>query len=233
MLSIFQIAPALNIFDITLFNRATDFSLPGILIMMTTSFFLGLFILLIYKKSFTGVMYNTSFGVTMITMTLVTTFVIIAITSNLILSLGMVGALSIVRFRTALKDPLDLAFLFWSISVGIVVGAGLIFVALIGSALVGATLYVFADYRNTRPADAPYILVLNLENDQSEEEAMNILKSGAKKQLIKSKTVSKSGIELTIEVCLNQKSTVVVNDLLKVSGVVNAVLVSYNGDFGA
>ncbi len=165
----------------------------------TETITLPLFIFFVYKKTFAGVMYSASFGVSMLAMTLVTTLIILAITSNVILSLGMVGALSIVRFRTAVKEPLDIAFLFWSISAGIVIGAGLIPLAIIGSVIVGVILLVFVNKKST---DTPYIIVLSLANDEAESGAMELLKEKAKKNIIKSKTVTKDGIELTVEVRL-------------------------------
>jgi uncharacterized membrane protein YhiD involved in acid resistance len=161
-------------------------------------------------------------------MTLITTLIILAVTSNIVLSLGMVGALSIVRFRTAVKEPLDIAFLFWSISIGIVLGAGLIPLALIGTLFIGLILLVFVNKKST---NTPYIIVLNLDNDEAENDAMKMIQSKTKKNLIKAKTVSKTGIELTVEVRLLDMTTKLVNELLTVNGVNNAVLVSYNGEY--
>ncbi len=208
--------------------KAADFSILDILVAMGLAFCIGLFIFFVYKKTFAGVMYSASFGVSMLAMTLVTTLIILAITSNVILSLGMVGALSIVRFRTAVKEPLDIAFLFWSISAGIVTGAGLIPLAIIGSVIVGVILLVFVNKKST---DTPYIIVLSLANDEAENSAMEMLKINAKKNLVKSKTVTKDGIELTVEVRLLDMSAKLVNELLTVDGVNSACLVSYNGDY--
>jgi len=161
-------------------------------------------------------------------MTMITTLIILAVTSNLVLSLGMVGALSIVRFRTAIKEPLDIAFLFWAISAGIVIGAGLIPLAVIGSVFIGIMLLVFV---NRKSSDTPYIIVLNLENDKAENDCMKLIKDKTKKSLIKAKTVSQSGIELTVEVRLLDMSAKLLNELLAINGVNNACLVSYNGEY--
>ncbi|MEG2917071.1 MAG: DUF4956 domain-containing protein [Clostridium sp.] len=209
-------------------EKATAFSITDIGLAMLLSFTIGLFIFFIYKKTFAGVMYSSSFGVSLMAMTLITTLIILAVTSNVILSLGMVGALSIVRFRTAVKEPLDIAFLFWSISVGIVTGAGLIPLAVIGSLFIGIVLLIFVNKKST---DTPYIIVLNLDNDKAENDAVAMIKGKTKRTLIKSKTVSKSGIELTIEVRLLDMSAKLVNELLTISGVTNATLVSYNGEY--
>jgi len=175
-------------------------------------------------------MYSASFGVSIMAMTLITTLIILAVTSNIVLSLGMVGALSIVRFRTAVKEPLDIAFLFWAISAGIVVGAGLIPLAVIGSVFIGIILLVFV---NKKSNDTPYIVVLNLDNDKAETDCMAIIKGKTKKSLIKAKTVSRSGIELTVEVRLLDMSAKLLNELLTINGVNNACLVSYNGEYTA
>lgn len=219
-----------DIFKSSFLEKAVDFSILDIIIAMALAFCLGLFIFFVYKKTFAGVMYSSSFGVSIMAMTLITTLIILAVTSNVILSLGMVGALSIVRFRTAVKEPLDIAFLFWSISVGIVTGAGLLPLAVIGSVIIGLILLIFANKKST---DTPYIMVLSLTDDKAENDAMAMLKEKTKKNLIKSKTVSKSGIELTVEVRLLDMSAKLVNELLTVNGVTSACLVSYNGEYTA
>ena len=133
-----------DIFKSSFLERLDSVSLLDTAIALALAFLLGLFIFLVYKKSYSGVMYAPSFGVTLIALTMITTLLILAVTSNVVLSLGMVGALSIVRFRTAIKEPMDIAFLFWSIAVGIVLAAGLIPLAVVGSLFVGAVLLVFS-----------------------------------------------------------------------------------------
>lgn len=132
-----------DIFKSNFLEKAVDVSILDIILAMGLAFALGLFIFFVYKKTFAGVMYSVSFGVSIMAMTLITTLIILAVTSNIILSLGMVGALSIVRFRTAVKEPLDIAFLFWEISAGIVTGAGLFPLAIIGSVIIGLILLIF------------------------------------------------------------------------------------------
>ncbi len=219
-----------DIFKSSFLEKATEFSLLDVGLAMLLSFSIGLFIFYVYKKTFAGVMYSASFGVSIMAMTLITTLVILAVTSNVILSLGMVGALSIVRFRTAIKEPLDIAFLFWSITAGIVVGAGLIPLAVIGSVIIGIVLLVFVNNKST---DTPYIIVINLTDDEAENGAMSMIRSKTKKSLIKAKTVSHNGIELTVEVRLLDMSAKLVNELLAVKGVNNVCLVSYNGEYTA
>lgn len=217
-----------QLLNFTFLNKAASFSIPDILAALGISFVIGLFIFMVYKKTYIGVMYSSSFGITLIAMDLITTLVILAVSSNLITSLGMVGALSIVRFRTVVKEPLDLVYLFWSITTGIIVGAGLIPLAVIGSIAIGCVLFVFV---NRKTADTPYVVVINCDDENAEAQSTSMLKNHTKKHLVKSKNVSKNGIELTVEVRLKHSSVKFINDLLTINGVSNAVLVSYNGDY--
>ncbi|NLZ70568.1 MAG: DUF4956 domain-containing protein [Clostridiaceae bacterium] len=219
-----------DIFKSSFLEKAAEFSLLDIALALLISLAIGLYIFFVYKKTFTGVMYSASFGVSIVGMTLITTLIILAVTSNIVLSLGMVGALSIVRFRTAVKEPLDITFLFWSISAGIVIGAGLIPMAVVGSLFIGAILLIFVNRKGT---DTPYIVVLNLENDAAESASMALIRERTKKNQIKSKTVSEKGIELIVEVRLRDMSARLLNEPLGIGGVSNACLVSYNGDYVA
>ena len=195
---------------------------------MVLAFALGLFIFLIYKKTFAGVMYSSSFGVTLVALTMISTLVILAVTSNVVLSLGMVGALSIVRFRTAIKEPLDIAFLFWSIAVGIVLAAGMIPLAVFGSVAIGIFLLVFA---NRKSHVNPYIVVIRCQDHDSEVNAMEFLRKQVQRLAVKSKTAQKGAIELNVEIRMKDENTDFVNILSELSGVTSAVLVSYNGDY--
>ncbi len=189
---------------------------------------LVLFIFFVYKKTYAGVMYSSSFGVTLVALTMITTLVILAVTSNVVLSLGMVGALSIVRFRTAIKDPLDIAFLFWAIAAGIVLAAGLIPLAVFGSVFIGIIILIFA---NRKSMTNPFIVVLCCEGHESEEKALSCLLQHTKRCSVKSKTVRKDFIELNLEVRLRDTNTDFINELSQIKGVQSAVLVSYNGDY--
>ncbi len=217
-----------DIFKSSFLENATNFSIIDTAIGMAFAFVLGIFIFYVYQKTFSGVMYSRSFGVSLIAMTLITTLVIIAVTSNVVLSLGMVGALSIVRFRTAIKEPMDIAFLFWAIAVGIVIGAGMIPLAVIGSLFIGILMVLFANKKST---DNPYILVVNCADDEAELNVVNMVANAVKKHVIKSKSVSKAGIELTLEIRLKDMTTKFINEISEIEGVSNAVLVSYNGDY--
>ena len=217
-----------DIFKSSFLENVTSVSLLDIVLAMVLSFGLGLFIFLVYKKTFTGVMYSASFGVTLLALTMITTLVILAVTSNVVLSLGMVGALSIVRFRTAIKEPLDIAFLFWAIAVGIVLAAGMIPLAVFGSVVIGVILLVFV---NRKVHVNPYILVLQCIDQDSEAQAYDYLKACVQRQILKGKTVREGMVELNIEVRLKNENTDFINDLSRLEGVTGAVLVSYNGDY--
>ncbi len=217
-----------DIFKSNFLDNVTSVSMLDMVIALVLAFAIGLFIFLIYKKTFSGVIYSASFGATLVALTMISTFVILAVTSNVVLSLGMVGALSIVRFRTAIKEPLDIAFLFWAIAAGIVLAAGMIPLAVFGSVLIGVILLVFC---NKKSVDSPYIVVVNCDGDASESLVQNMLSASVKKMVIKSKTVNKNGCELTYEIRLKDNSTDFVNALVGLEGVTNAVLVSYNGDY--
>lgn len=217
-----------DIFKSSFIENAASFSPVDAAIALALSFVLGLYIFLIYKKTFSGVMYSSGFGVSLIAMAMITTLIILAISSNIVLSLGMVGALSIVRFRTAVKDPMDISYLFWAISVGIVVGAGMIPLAMFGSLFIGVMLLIFA---NKKSSSNPYLLIVNCENEAAEKSVLEFVNKSVKKHVLKSKTISSSGIELAIELRLKEMSTEFINQISADSRVYNATLVSYNGEY--
>lgn len=217
-----------DIFKSSFLENVTAVSVLDMVLALVLAFCVGLFIFLIYKKTYQGVMYSSSFGLTLVALTMITTLVILAVTSNIVLSLGMVGALSIVRFRTAIKEPLDIAFLFWAIAAGIVLAAGLIPLAVFGSVFIGIILLIFANHKDS---SNPYIVVLSCDGSGSEKAASDLLAQNTKKCTIKSKTVQKGRTELNLEVRLKDESTDFINALAEVPGVQSAVLVSYNGDY--
>ena len=217
-----------DIFKSSFLENVTSVSLLDMSLALILAFGLGLFIFLVYKKTFTGVMYSSGFGVTLVALTMITTMVILAVTSNVVLSLGMVGALSIVRFRTAIKEPLDIAFLFWSIAVGIVLAAGLIPLAVFGSMVIGFMLLVFV---NRKSRCDPYMAVLQCDGQESEARAADFLRQNTRRCVVKSKTVQKDAVELNLEIRLKNENTGFINVLADLPGVRSAVLVSYNGDY--
>ena len=214
-----------DIFKSSFLENVTEFSLLDTCIGLAVALLVGLFIFMIYKKTLTGVLYSDGFALTLVGLSLVTTLVIMAVTSNVVLSLGMVGALSIVRFRTAIKEPVEIVFLFWSLAVGIVIGAGMIPLAIIGSAIIGVILLLFA---NRKIRKQPYILVVSCKDEQRITE---ILAKAVEYYTVKSKTVNAAGIEFTAELRTKDAETAFVNRITELEGVGNATLVSYNGEY--
>lgn len=209
-------------------ETSASVSLLDMVVVLALSFAIGLLIFFVYSQCYTGVMYPTTFGVTLVSLTMITSMLIMAVTSNIVLSLGMVGALSIVRFRAAIKDPMDIAFLFWAIASGIVLAAGFLPLAVIGSLCIGIVLLLFS---NPKKAYKPYILVLHCDNLDIEKEAHEYISKQVKKLSLKSKQVTASSIELNYELRLKDEQTDFIHTLSSMQGVANVVLVSYNGDF--
>ena len=217
-----------DLFKSSFLDNIASFSALDMAIAMGLALVLGIFIFFVYKKTYSGVMYSAGFGVSLLGLTLVTTLIILAVTSNIILSLGMVGALSIVRFRTAIKEPLDIVFLFWSIAAGIVLGAGLLPLAVLGSLFIGIILVVFV---NKKSVDSPFILIVSSSSDLVEDEILGLVKQSVKRYSVKSKTINDSGMEFTLEVRLKESSTKFIGLIKNISGIRSAALVSYNGDY--
>ncbi len=217
-----------DIFKSSFLENMTSISILDMVVALILAFGIGLFIFMVYKKTYQGVMYSSSFGTTLIALTMITTVVILAVTSNVVLSLGMVGALSIVRFRAAIKEPLEIAFLFWSIAVGIVLAAGLIPLAVFGSVVIGLILIIFV---NKKTYYNPYIVVLSCADSEAEKKAKELLEKYVQKSVVKSKTATKGMIELNLEIRMKDDNTDFINMLSAMNGVNSAVLVSYNGEY--
>lgn len=217
-----------DVFKSNFLENVTAVSIFDMVLAMALAFTLGLFIFYIYKKTYAGVMYSSSFGVTLVALSMITTLVILAVTSNVVLSLGMVGALSIVRFRAAIKEPLDIAFLFWSIAVGIVLAAGMIPLAVFGSVIIGLIILVFA---NRKEHTNPYIVVLQCSGHDAEQTAVAFLKSHTQRCATKSKTAQQGKVEVNLDVRLKESNTDFINEMSDLPGVQSVVLVSYNGEY--
>ena len=217
-----------DIFKSSYLENVTSVSLPDMALALALSFCLGLFIYFVYKKTYSGVMFSRTFGGSLVAMTMITTMVILAVTSNVVLSLGMVGALSIVRFRTAIKEPMDIAFLFWAIAGGIVLAAGMIPLAIVGSIIIGLIMIVFC---NRKTIEKPFIAVITCRDGEAEKRVGQYLTSQVKKAVVKSKSAQKGNIELSYEVSLKSDDTAFITALSDMDGVESAVLVSYNGDY--
>ncbi|WAA09575.1 DUF4956 domain-containing protein [Fervidibacillus albus] len=220
-----------DIFKSSFLEKTTSFSLIDSLIGIVAAFILGLLIYTVYKKTFSGVIYSHTFNISLIIMTMTTALVIMGISSNVLLSLGMVGALSIVRFRTPIKDAMDLVYLFWAIVVGILCGAGFIPLAVIGSILIGLVFILFI---NKIKIENPYLLVVKYDEQSVEESVEHIVARNVKKHTIKSKSVLPGNhFEVTYEIRINDDDTDFLSNLLEMKGVQSAVMISYDGNFTA
>lgn len=219
-----------DVFKSSFLENTTNVSVADTIIALGVSFILGLLIYWVYKKTFSGMMYSRTFNISLIAMTMVTALVITGVTSNIVLSLGMVGALSIVRFRAAIKDPMDIFYLFWAIAIGILCGAGLILLAIIGSMFIALILLVMT---NKIKDDIPYLLIVRYSDNSAENTITELLNKKMKKIGIKSKMVSGNSMEIVYELRLENLDTSFVNEVNDLDNVTSAVMVSYDGNYGA
>ncbi|MBU5213298.1 DUF4956 domain-containing protein [Heyndrickxia oleronia] len=221
-----------DIFKSSFLENTSSFSIIDSLIGIIVAFAVGLFIYMVYKKTFSGVLYSHSFNISLIIMTMATALIIMGISTNIILSLGMVGALSIVRFRTPIKDPMDLVYLFWAVASGILCGAGLIPLAIIGALAIGLVL-IF--YVNRLTVENPYLLIVKYTNEGIEKNIEEIVSKQAKKYTVKSKSVmGQDLIEITYEVRLKkEKDAQFINSIKRLDSVNSTVMLSYDGNFTA
>ncbi|MBC8538592.1 DUF4956 domain-containing protein [Christensenellaceae bacterium NSJ-63] len=208
------------------FVNSGDISWDYALLTIAVAFLLGLFIFFIYKRTFSGVVFTKSFGISLILLSMITAAVIMTISSNLMLSLGMVGALSIVRFRTAVKDPMDTIYMFWAIAAGIMVGANLLLVAVISCVVIGIFMVVLSIFKVRK--NMPYILVIRFE-EGAKGDVQSMLRKLPQGRL-KSKTVSRGVIELTLELNVTDAEIALIDRFADIPGVYDASLISYTGD---
>lgn len=197
----------------------------GIIAAMASSLLCGVIIYLVYRFCYRGVVYSDNFNILLVMITSITGFIIMTISSNVVLSLGMVGALSIVRFRSAIKDPLDIGFLFWSIAAGITAGAGLYFVAVLGTCLIAAIYIVFSMIKMSK---RNYLLIVHY--DDSAEDNVNAVLGGMKYRL-KNKTKTGDHSELTIEIHVKNNDTSELSRFKGIEGVSSVTLLEYNGEY--
>ncbi len=220
-----------DIFKSSFLEKSASFSITDSLLGLLSAFIIGLFIYWVYKKTFNGVIYSHSFNISLMIMTMATALVIMGISQNVLLSLGMVGALSIVRFRTPIKDPMDLIYLFWSVVAGILCGAGFLLLVAVGSIVIGAVLLLFV---NKITVENPYLLVVKFDQEQAGMAVENLLGSQANKFSLKSKSIIQDyEIEATYEVRVKENDSQLVADISKIEGVSSAVMLSYDGNFTA
>lgn len=216
-----------EIFKSSFLENMASFSAVDAALALISSLIMGGIIYLMYKRFYQGILYSEAFNLSLVLLTVLTTFVILAVTSNVVLSLGMVGALSIVRFRTAIKDPLDLVFLFWAIGEGIVLGAGLIPLAAMSALIIGIILMVRSGYH---PSETPYLCLVRIEQESSEVKVHDILAKRTRKQRLKSKSIQTHGIELILELQLQDQDNAFVNEIAAVKGVTSVQLISTSGE---
>ena len=220
-----------DIFKSSFLEKTSSFSLVDSLIGLLVSFAIGYFIYLVYKKTFSGVLYSHTFNISLIVMSMATAVIIMGISSNVLLSLGMVGALSIVRFRTPIKDPMDIVYIFWAIVTGILCGARFIPLAIISAIFIGLVLIFFI---NKITVENPYLFIIKYSDDSIEENVNKIISKQSQKYSLKSKTVMPNhDYELIFEVRMKEKQSGFVNEITKIDGVKSAVMLSYDGNFTA
>lgn len=215
------------------FIQNTDFftnelSMTSIAYTLLFSFVLGLFIFFVYRVSYNGVMYSKSFNVTLIAISMITSSIIMAISSNIILSLGMVGALSIVRFRTAIKDPIDVAYLFWAVGMGITSGAGLWMLASMSAVVTGIVLFALS---NISDINTPYLCVISYQTEETNDQVFKLIEQETKRYRLKSKVFDGENYELTVEIRSRKKTDSLVNKIGEIKHVNSVALLGYDGDF--
>ena len=203
----------------------------NIILNISMSFIIGMFIFFIYKKTYQGVLYQKSFNISLVLACAVTSMIIMTISGNLILSLGMVGALSIVRFRTPVKDSIDLIFLFWAISVGIANGVGYFNIAMVGSIMIAIFMLLLT--RTGNNISDTFLLVIQISDAKEEERILKKINDETDRVSIKSKTVSDSGIEITLEAKLAGERTGFINQLQSDNAITRATLVAYDQGFAS
>ena len=187
---------------------------------------LGAFIYFVYQKFFTGVVYSRSFAMTLIGMSILTAMVTLAISSNVVISLGMVGALSIVRYRTAVKDPMDLLYLFWSITTGITIGAGMYILAIVAAAVIFGMLIIFS---RLQPQGKVYIVIIHYQGDETGDKIIQSF--GKIRHFVKSKTLRGDTIEMAVEVLCKKENFTFIEQIRDIKGVADVTLIQYNGEY--
>ena len=193
---------------------------------LLTALIMGAVIYFVYRKFYTGVIYSRSFAITLVGMTVLTAMVTLAISTNIVISLGMVGALSIVRFRTAVKDPLDLLYLFWAITTGITAGAGMYVLVVVAAVVMTVMIIIFY---SKQQKGRIYILVVHYVGETAGDDVLRAF--GKIKYFIKSKTARKDKTEMAIEVFCKNNDTFFMDKIRALDGVEDATLIQYNGEY--
>ena len=203
-----------------------QYNISSILVALVAALALGILIFLVYRRFYTGVIYSRTFAVTLVGMTVLTCMVTLAISTNVVISLGMVGALSIVRFRTAVKDPMDLLYLFWAITTGITSGAGMYVLALIAAAVMILMIILFYSRQQRGKI---YIAVIHYSGDEAGDEVIRCF--GKRKYFIKSKTMRKEKTEMAVEIFCKQADMDFMEKIRAIEHVDDVTLIQYNGEY--
>lgn len=214
-----------DIFKKGFLQETGNLTTEGFIMSMLIAFICGIIIYYIYRFFYKGVIYNNNFNILLVLVSIVTCFTVIVISSNVVLSLGMVGALSIVRFRTAIKDPLDVGFLFWAVAIGITSGAGLYLISIIGTIFISIIYILLVQIKSKKRV---YLLIIKHDQNAGAEVANALL--GIKK-VLKNRTTTKKSTELTYEIKINEDNTSFLNNILTIDGVESAVIVDFTGDY--
>ena len=219
-----------DVFKSNFLESITNFSVLDTILAIVISLLLGTLIFYVYKKTFAGVLYSRTFNISLLAMTMITTMIIIGVTSNVVLSLGMVGALSIVRFRTAIKDPMDTVYIFWSIGVGILSGAGQFLLAIIGSIVIALLLVLVV---NRITVENPYLMIMSVDPEFEIESFLHLLKEKRIPYQLKTHLVEEYQQELTYEIRMIKHNSTLLRDVKDLIGVREASLLAYDGNFAA
>lgn len=201
-------------------------STPKMWVALLAALLMGIVIYLVYRRFYTGVIYSRTFAMTLVGMSVMTCAVTLAISSNVVISLGMVGALSIVRFRTAVKDPLDLLYLFWAITIGIITGAGMYVLGVTASVFMIALVVAFSKMQERGRV---YVAVIHYIGQQAGDEVFRAF--GRNKYVVKSKTMRGEQVEMAVEVFCRDKELEFTERLRGVPGVQDVTLIQYNGEY--
>ena len=214
-----------DIFKKGFLEETGNLTTSGFVMSMLAAFLCGMIVYAVYRMFYKGVIYNNNFNILLVLTSTVTCFMVIVISSNVVLSLGMVGALSIVRYRTAVKDPLDVGFLFWTVAVGVTCGAGLYLISIMGTVFIALVYIMLVKVRSRKHQ---YLLIVKYQNEAAEAVRRQLMPV---KKVLKNKTSTKNQTELTYEVRVSADNTAFVTTLSEVEGVANAVLVEFTGDY--
>lgn len=203
-----------------------QYNISSILVALAAALALGILIFLVYRRFYTGVIYSRTFAVTLVGMTVLTCMVTLAISTNVVISLGMVGALSIVRFRTAVKDPMDLLYLFWAITTGITAGVGMYVLALLAAAIM---IFMIILFYSRQQRGKIYIAVIHYSGDEAGDEVIRCF--GKRKYFIKSKTMRKEKTEMAVEIFCKQADMDFMEKIRAIEHVDDVTLIQYNGEY--